>query len=148
MHFMLLENIMRRALAVEEPLQEELYELFEKLRGMPLHEVTGFFIVINPQSKFHEKLKELGYDPGLVALLAFDDVRQKVHLINELKDITFINELKERWLTRKEALKGISVLGDLISGDFGTDRLDYILREIYNSGAPLGGRPTYKDIAL
>ncbi len=146
MHFMLLENIMRRAPTVGEPLQEELYELFEKLRGVPLHEVTGFFIVINPQSKFHEKLKELGYDPGLVALLAFDDVRQKVHLINELKDITFINELKERWLTRKEALKGISVLGDLISGDFGTDRLDYILREIYNSGAPLGGRPTYKDI--
>ncbi len=145
---------------LEEPLARNLGELARRYlpkeadtafltRIWPkLHELTTFLIIVRNDVFRHYVSEYMSHiDPRIVNALLHADL---ISAIEALESLSERQELRERLglngLSDLAKSKAIGVLKGLLSGDFDADRVEYLLRDSYVSGANVGYQISLDDI--
>ncbi|WP_069808012.1 HD domain-containing protein [Vulcanisaeta thermophila] len=110
------------------------------------HEVITY-LLLNNNDELKGKIREsLGYvDLRIIRLLLHGDIIGRLNTIEALRDLV-------SWEDRKylsevgEGIKLINFLRMLISSDLDADRFDYILRDLYTTGASIGFYISLSDV--
>lgn len=138
--------------ALEGVVTEELSSLSHcsgaqgRLRLLPAkeHEITAYLIMAGDRDL--EGILKNYVDPSLVRLILHVDIIEKSTLLgNDLDILNRDVQLLEK-IRSSEGYSLLKLLHGVISGDLDADRLDYMLRDLYFTGASVGANISIVDI--
>jgi len=112
------------------------------------HEVITYFILTN-NDEFRKVTKEImpHIDLRIVkALLHMDIVGKLMKIMPQYVEVIGQEDREFLKSLGEDALKPLNILKSLVSGDLDADRVEYILRDSYMSGASVGSTISIGDV--